>query len=153
MSTRTCPWAATGPGSAAGRMWSGKTPSLALVAQALPIVCSSLLLFHGCVRHRVSSAGSLLLRDPLSRDPAVPCSSSTTYFLFLSHTSPACLKFGFLIWASTGHRSQIAVRGGRRAAGRAGRKSDRQGRAVVLSYLCPTAAGSVGWLNRNETWI
>lgn len=134
MSTRTCPWAATGPGSAAGRMWSRKTPNLALVAQALPIVCSSLLLFHGCVRHRVSSAGSLLLRDPLSRDPAVPCSSSTTYFLFLSAHVTSLPQ----IWVSDlgKHRPQITDRcQGRQKSCRQGREEIRQTRQGSCAEL------------------
>lgn len=149
MSSRTWPWAATGPGSAAGRTWSGKTLSLALVRQALPIVCSSWLLFHGCVRHRAGSAGSLLLGDPLSRDPAVPCSSSsTTYFLFL----PAHVTSLPQIWVSetglaqaTNHR--LLPVGAEELQAEQGENQTRQ--AVVLSCPHPTAAGSVGWLSRN----
>lgn len=143
MSTRTCPWAATGPGSAAGRMWSGKTPSLALVRQALPIVCSSLLLFHGCVRHRASSAGSLLLGDPLSRDPAVPCSSSTTYFLFL----PAHVTSLPQIWVSetglaqaTDHRSVGAEE---LQAGQGGNQTDKAGSRAELPSSHSSRFGGV----------
>lgn len=144
MSSRTWPWAATAPGSAAGRMWSGKTPSLALVRQALPIVCSSLLLFHGCVRHRASSAGSLLLGDPLSKEPAVPCSSSsTTNFLFL----PAHVTSLPQIWVSetglaqaTDHRL-LSVGAEELQAGQGGNQTDK----AVLSCPHPPAAGSVGF--------
>lgn len=113
-----------------------------------------LVVVSRCVRHPASSAGSLLLRDPLSRAPAVPCSSSssTTYFLFL----PAHITSLPPIWVcdtgpaqATNHRL-LSVGAEELQAGQGGNQT-RQ--AVVLSCPHPTAAGSVEWLNRNETGL
>lgn len=111
-----------------------------------------LVVVSRCVRHRASSAGSLLLRDPLSRDPAVPCSSSTTSFLFL----PAHVTSLPQIWVretgpaqATNHRL-LSVGAEELQAGQGGNQT-RQ--AVMLSCPHPTAAGSVGWLNGNETGL
>lgn len=90
-------------------------------------------------------------RGPSVQRSAVPCSSSssTTYFLFLPAHVTSLPQF----WVSETGLAQATDHRSLSAELQAGQGGNQTRQAVVLSCPHPTAAGSVGWLNRNETGL